>query len=356
MIKIYQIKTLLIIFLLLIPFLAFAQHLYAPPSMSGVLNDNKMHIYLCGTGVPQESTQLLRKPACLAVIVDKKFLLFDAGASSIQTLAGMGLPILQLHHVFLTHLHSDHMAGLGEVMNGTWHAGRTQPITIYGPYGIRSVLSGFKKAYRLDVIFRAIGGEGVLNPDLAFAHAKEISALENDVTVFTDKDLKITAFPVDHLPVFPAFGYQINYKSCKIVISGDTKVNESLANHAKNADLLINEAVSNPLYRASVIIDSKNNPALLQHAEQIFSYHSDSLLLAQMAKRENVKKLVLTHLLPSIPTTSDAKKSFIEGMNQYYQGPIMVADDRDELIVDESGKNCQITYVPAKVLTLQKVT
>ncbi len=326
-----------------------AQHLYSPHALNNqVLTDNKMHVYVCGTGVPQMDMQTVRKPACLAVIANQQFILFDAGDGAIQTLASMGLPFLAIQNVFLTHLHSDHMAGLGEVMNGTWHTGRTLPMTVYGPYGVRDVLNGFKKAYRLDVMFRAIGGDGTLNLDLAFAKAQEISADGNGKVVFDQNGLKISAFAVDHLPVFPAFGYRIEYKGCKFVFSGDTQIIDALAKNAKNADVLVNEAVSRPLYDESVKIDAKSNPAELAHADQIYSYHSDSYKLAQMAKEVGVKKLVLTHLLPSIGTTEAMKKAFIAGMDKYFSGPIIVANDGDEIVLSSNGPgSCEVTFVPA---------
>lgn len=332
--------------LIFLCFTTFAQEMYIP--MSAVprdIKDNHLHIFTCGTGVPQVTMQEVRKPACLAIYANKELILFDAGDGAIQTLSGMGLPFLSLQHIFLTHLHSDHIAGLGELLNAPWHSGRKLPVYIYGPYGTADVVEGFIKAYRLDVLFRGIGGAGLLNPSLAFATVQTLQKTNQPQKVFEKNGLTITAFPVNHLPVFPAYGYQVNYKNCKIVFSGDTSIYNGLEKTYANADVLINEAVSVPLYGKAVEVEAKGDPQLIAHAQQIFTYHSNSLDLAKLADKSHVKHLVLTHLLPAIGTTDQFKKDFVGGMSQYYKGPITVANDRDEFIIQD---DCSVVHIPAK--------
>ena len=323
-----------------------------------LLNDGKMHIFFCGTGSPDIYMQYIRKPACLAVIADGYFLLFDAGDGSIQTLAHLKLPYPDLQHIFMTHWHSDHFAGLGMLINARWYSGRIQAVTVYGPYGIQQVMSGIAKAYYLDVLFRAITGAGLLVPKLAYATTKLISIEQLDKPIFTTKTFTVTPFAVDHEPVFPALGYRLNYKGCSIVISGDTRVAPNLEKNARNADVLINEAFSHTLRQkqdeklAAQWPSPRDNAEayrIQEYATAIWYYHSDTWELAKMATRAKVKKLVLTHLIPVIPTTQAAKADFTAGMSQYYSGPLTVADDGDELIIDAKGHGtCQVTYQPAK--------
>ena len=120
--------------LALIPFpMAFTQ---AANASTSPLDDGKIHIYFCGTGVPELARQEIRKPSCLAIIADHEFFLVDAGEGSIQTLASMHLPYTKIHHIFITHWHSDHFAGLAQVSNGSWIDGRDEPLHVYGPYGL----------------------------------------------------------------------------------------------------------------------------------------------------------------------------------------------------------------------------
>lgn len=313
------------------------------------LKDGKLHVYFCGTGVPQVSMQSVRKPSCLAIAADDEFFIIDSGDGAVQTLSQMGLPITQIDKVFLTHLHSDHISGLGEMMNGTWHTGRTKAMTVYGPYGTRQMMAGWKKTYSNDIMFRSIGGNGELKPEIAIANGVEIPLGSLPATVYKSKSLTVSAFPVDHIPVFPALGYTIQYKNCKIVVSGDTKVGDKLEKGAANADVLISESVSKPLYDKIISSMTNVSPARKAFANQIYSYHASSLDLAKMAGQSGVKRLFLTHLLPAIPDGAEIKDKFKAGMNDFYHGPITLADDRDELVISSDAKSpCQIEYHPAQ--------
>ena len=56
------------------------------------------------------------------------------------------------------------------------------------------------------------------------------------------------------------------------------------------------------------------------------NYHSDTLEVAKIATDANAKKLVLTHLDPG-PPNAVAKVLFVQGMDEYYEGPIVIAED-----------------------------
>lgn len=311
--------------------------------------DGKIHIYLCGTGVPALAMQEVRKPACLAVIAANQFLLFDAGEGSIQTLAAMGLPYTKIDNVFITHWHSDHFAGLGQVANGSWADGRDEPLNVYGPYGVKQVLNGLKQAYQFDTVFRSINSENTLDPSLATPVPHLIDAIAHDQVVYNKNDLKITAFEVNHLPVYPAVGYRLQYKGCNVTISGDTKVIPKEAEEIKGDDVFISEALN--IQRTQVYGDAQKaagNTVRYSIVQDIPNYHSDTLQLAKVAQQAQVKNLVLTHMVPPPGITEQEKNSYIAGMSQYYKGNIIVGDDRDEIILTpEQDGSCQFQYVPA---------
>lgn len=318
----------------------FAQSMPAQPASKNILNDDKLHIYLCGTGVPVVAMQNTRKTACIAMIANNDFVLFDAGEGAIATLAEMKLPIKSINNVFITHWHSDHFSGLGQVMNASWYSGRSKLLDVYGPYGVNEVVGGLTKAYKLDVLFRSINQK--FDPNIAFAKKHVVDATATAQSIYKNKDFTVSAFSVDHAPVYPAVGYMINYKGCKVVVSGDARINDTLAQNAKDADILINEALNTEMHNSDVGKVLNRTPKELS---AINAYHSDTLALAKMAQSSKVKNLILTHLLPSIPTTDEAKKSFVKGMDQYYTGSISVANDRDEVIVEADNKgSCKVTY------------
>jgi ribonuclease Z len=346
--KLYLLKSLSLLALGTIATSIYA----ASPAANAVKplpQDGKVHIYVCGTGVPQLYMQEIHKPSCLAVVADNQFLLFDAGEGSIQTLAAMGLPYTKISNIFITHWHSDHFAGLGQVANGSWVDGRNQPLNVYGPYGVKQVVNGLKESYQFDTEFRAIDSQNMLDPSNAMPVPHLIDVIHQDKTVYQKNDIKITAFEVDHRPVYPAVGYRLQYKNCSVTISGDTTVIPSETAEAKNATVFISESLNAHDVKTMADMEKKaGNMTKYALMNEIPKYHSDTLQLAKIAQSAQAKNLVLTHFVPPFVPTVQAKNDFIKGMDQYYKGNIIVANDKDELVLTPNANgDCQLQYVPA---------
>ncbi len=319
------------------------------PSQENLLSSKSLHIFICGSGDPESGMQAVRRPSCLAVIGDGQFLLFDAGEGSVATLGELGLPFENLNNVFITHWHSDHLGGLGQVINEAWLSAHKTNVNVYGPKGVKSIVRGINTAYKPDVRYRVKNRQGVLKAKYAPAIPHLIKPTKKGVQVYNKNSLKLSAFLVDHYPVVPAFGYRIQYKGCKVVISGDTKIVNSLKENATKADVLVNEAISNNLYKLTVErLKKKPNPAaMLKFNQETYNYHSDSLELAKMATAAGVKNLFVTHLVPAVGTSKAMRDSFSKGMDKYYKGPITVVNDRDEIVVTPENGQCKVTYYPA---------
>jgi ribonuclease Z len=59
----------------------------------------------------------------------------------------MNLPPANVEAVFLSHFHSDHIDGLGELMLQRWAGGANRsPLPVFGPTGVDSVVRGFEAA------------------------------------------------------------------------------------------------------------------------------------------------------------------------------------------------------------------
>eukprot|EP01030_Chromulinospumella_sphaerica_P005950 gene5950-5819_t len=204
-----------------------------------------LHVGLCGTGSPFPDPQ--RAAPCTLVIAGKDMFLFDAGSAAAKQIANMNFSTGQLKGVFITHFHSDHIDGLGEVLMTRW-AQHTegQRLTVHGPTGVSNVLNGFKMAYEADNGYRtAHHGAATMPPELAGADVNEFTVQKGSTTtVLQQPDLLIEAFAVNHQPINPAVGYRISYKGRTVVLSGDTTSDEQVKNAARKADLLVHEALS----------------------------------------------------------------------------------------------------------------
>jgi ribonuclease Z len=174
-----------------------------------------LHVYLCGTGSPMPDPQ--RAGPCVGVLAGKRAFLFDIGSGGARRLARMGFPVGQLERVYLSHLHSDHFDGLGEILLQAWVGGsRSSPLPISGPVGVEEVVAGFNAAYRIDSGYRtAHHGAAVANPagfgGVATPIQAPIGPAGEAIVVLDDGGVRITAVRVNHGPIEPAYGYRIEY-------------------------------------------------------------------------------------------------------------------------------------------------
>ena len=278
------------------------QRIGADPSLE--LPDG-LHVYLCGTGSPMPDAT--RAGPCLGVLAGTRAFVFDVGSGGARNLGSMGFPTQRLETVYLTHLHSDHIDGLGELLTISWIGGsRTTPTPVRGPTGTQEVVDGFNAAYRLDSTYRvAHHGTTVANPNGFGGHADEISIPAGpggQLVVLDEGDLKITAIRVDHAPIEPAFGYRIDYKDRSVSISGDTIYQPRFVAASEGVDVMLHEALDVEMVEA---IGSKLGERGLANPAKIFSdildYHTDPEEAARAAQEAGASSLVYYHIVPQLP-------------------------------------------------------
>lgn len=61
--------------------------------------------------------------------------------------------------------------------------------------------------------------------------------------------------------------------------------------------------------------------------QEMAEYHVTTVDVAEIARDAEVEKLVLTHLVPSIPNDDQTEKIFIKGMSEIFKGTIIVGQD-----------------------------
>jgi ribonuclease Z len=98
-----------------------------------------------------------RAPAATLVRRGGERILFDCAEGTQRQLLRCDVGLLELREVFLTHFHADHYLGLPGMLKTYSLRGRDLPLTIYGPHGLRALLTSLRRifgrlTYRVETI------------------------------------------------------------------------------------------------------------------------------------------------------------------------------------------------------------
>ena len=186
--------------------------------------EDGLHLALCGAGGPLPAPNA--SGPCVAVVAGRQLFIVDAGTDGSRNLGRMGYPPGAVKGVFLTHFHSDHIDGLGELSTIRWAGGdHTAPLLVYGPRGVERVVDGFNAAYAQDANYRhAHHGDLVAPMSAAGMQAVPFDKppMGELTLVYEGEGLQVEMLAVDHSPVEPAVGYRFSYKGRSLLITGDT--------------------------------------------------------------------------------------------------------------------------------------
>ena len=302
-----------------------------------------LHVGLCGAGSPFPDDK--RTGPCTLVVAGAQVLVFDAGSAATLNLGKMGVNHGQIQAIFLTHFHSDHFGGLGELLLQRWvSTGNPKPVPVYGPPGVQRLVAGLREVYAQDESYRvAHHGEAIL-PSSGFggeARPFELAA-QRDLVIYEAGGVEVRAFAVDHAPVHPAVGYRISYKGRSLVLSGDTRPSAAVRSQSQGVDLLVHEALSEPLVRA--IGDAAlqaGRPNVKKLMADIVDYHTSPEQAAQIAQDAQVGYLLLSHITPPLPIPGMVK-AFLGDAGSIFKGPIRVGIDGDFISLPANSKDIHV--------------
>jgi ribonuclease Z len=247
-----------------------------------------MKLTLLGTGTPIIDPS--RRGPSQVIETGSDLILVDCGSGAAHRLleAGYGRP--RLSRIALTHLHSDHVTGLPDLLWAGWVLRWWErPPVVSGPPGTRALVEGLLSAFGYDIRVRRQGEKLSLE-----ALSPEVEEID-DAWSREGPDWRLTAFRVDHEPVDEAFGFRIDEESVSIVISGDTRPSENLERCATDTDLLVHE-----VYWARGSREERSrmsDPEAIARRLVVEGYHTSSEEVGKVAANANARHLVLTHLL-----------------------------------------------------------
>lgn len=301
-----------------------------------------LHVFVCGTGSPMPDEK--RAAACIGVLAGDQAFVFDAGSGAIRKLGRMGFPMGRLEGVFLTHLHSDHIDGLGELLLMGWIGQdkfRSEPLPVRGPRGTAAVVDGFNSAYAFDRGYRIAHHGDVADPNGYGGRPIEIVLPAGDAAtavVHENAGVRITAIRVNHAPIEPAFGYRIDYKGRSISLSGDTVYHQGFIEASKGVDVMFHEALDPEMVgriEASLSASGRTTTAKLLH--DIQDYHATPEDAARAASEAGASELFFYHITPPLPVRA-LNRIWLGDAGDVFSGKITVGEDGMLVSLPADGK------------------
>jgi len=251
-------------------------------------------------------------PATAIVVGDTAYLI-DFGPGVVRRAAAAtakGFPAVRpenLKTAFLTHLHSDHTVGYPDLIFTPWVMARKDTLNVYGPKGLKAMTDHILAAWQEDINIRTKGLEQRWPLRVA---AHEIKP----GVVYSDSQVRVTAFPVPHGEWDEAYGYRFDTPDRVIVISGDTRPSPELVKACKRCDILIHEVY--PMGSRATMPDWPKYRA---------QYHTSTQELAEIASQSQPGLLIVYHRTGGLSNFSD--EQYLKEIGQGYSGKVVIGHD-----------------------------
>lgn len=266
------------------------------------------HVILLGTGTPNPDPA--HSGPAVAIVSGDRVYEVDCGPGVVRRAAQAGIDMRQLTRLFVTHLHSDHTAGLPDFIFTPAVTGRLEPLQIYGPPGMRAMTRHIMQAYREDIEVRLHG----LEPAVARAYVVTAHDVKPGI-IYSDGTVRVTAFAVKHGTWRYAYGYRFEAKDKTVVLSGDTTYSEGLIAAAKGCDILLHEVYS------AKGLEGRTPDWQRYHA----AFHTSAIDVGRVAAQVKPKKLVLYHAVLSGQTPAEV----LEEVRRNFAGEVIYGNDLD---------------------------
>ena len=244
--------------------------------------------------------------------MEERCFLIDCGEGTQVQLRKAKAKFSKINHIFISHLHGDHVFGLPGLISSFRLLGRETPLHVYGPKGIKEMM---------ETIFRITethqGFEVVFH---------ELSSKKSE-KVYEDNRVEVFTIPLDHRIYCNGYLFKEKPKERHLNMQEISKYPEieicdyHNLKRGKNIQLsdgyiLKNENLTKPAepsvsyafcsdtrYLESIIPIIKNVDVLYHEATFLhdlkkmadYTGHSTALEAAKIARKANVKKLILGH-------------------------------------------------------------
>ncbi len=283
-------------------------------------------ITLLGTGIPNPDINAFGTSTLIEAGQER--VMIDCGRGTVIRMAEMGFPLGFVNTLILSHFHSDHYAGVFDLlMTGTIQqpfSNRGGPLKVIGPPGVEDIAEGAWLATRPDRNIRVADNE--IDPE----HMRMVPQLyHHEGVVYDNGGLKIIAIEVDHGEfIRPAYAFRVEYRDHVFVHSHDTRYNENLIAQAMDADVFVHE----------VAAAKKSTLANYPRVKVAIDHHASPADVGRVFEKTKPRLAMLTHvvLLPPDPMRIS---EVLSELSAHYDGTVLVAEDKMTLVI---GRNISV--------------
>ena len=273
-------------------------------------------VTLLGTGSPLPDPN--RAGPSTLVKAGDTYLLVDCGRAVAMRLVGAGVPVPFIGTVLITHLHSDHITDLNDIMTTRWiQSPSATPLNVYGPPGTQHIVDSLMEMLGLDQKYRIEHHKDLREGPGLQVQVREVIPGDS----FDIDGVLISVHKTDHRPVAPTVGYRIEYEGSTVALAGDTVPCAELDAMCNGVDIYVQTVIRPDL----VTQIASMFPAIGGRFTDILDYHSSVEEAAQTATRSGVKKLVMTHYVPAMQPGSEHE--WIAIAAAYFAGETIAGPD-----------------------------
>ncbi len=137
-----------------------------------------------------------RFPSAHVLNAHERLYLIDCGEGTQMQLRKNRIRFGKINHIFISHLHGDHVFGLYGLLSTFSLMGRTTPVHLYAPENYQDMLLSHLQDFDIHLNFEI---------DFIPLFGKD------PVKILDDKYLTVTSFPLEHR--VPAFGFLFREKT-----------------------------------------------------------------------------------------------------------------------------------------------
>ncbi|MCD4610438.1 YetF domain-containing protein [Proteus mirabilis] len=174
----------------------------------------------------------------------KSLWMFDCGEATQHQILHSHVKLSRINKIFITHLHGDHIFGLPGLLCSRSMGGTENPLTIYGPTGIKAfietalTLSQSYLTYPLDII-----------------------EIEQDGFLFEEEGIRVSCGALSH-PV-PCFGYRLEEDNKPGKLNADKLEAENIPRGPWYKLLKQGKTVTLPDGQITVVCDGAKMPSII---------------------------------------------------------------------------------------------